>query len=119
MLQVSKKKVDVQAPLVSLVDDDRVVLVEKLVALCFGQQNAVGHQFDIRVGSNVVGEADFVAYGLADVRLEFLGNSHGDGSRCDPAGLGMADHPENGAAQVQAYFWNLRGLSRSGLARQN
>ena len=44
---VADQKVDVQRPLVGLVDDDRVVLFQKPIALRFGQQDAVGHQLDV------------------------------------------------------------------------
>ena len=46
-----------------LVDDDRVVGREQPVALRLGEQDAVGHQLDERVGLRVVGEADLVADG--------------------------------------------------------
>ena len=48
-LQVAEQEVDVQAPLVRLVDDDRVVAAQQPVVLDLGQQQAVGHQPQQRV----------------------------------------------------------------------
>ena len=50
LLEVAEQEVDVQAALVRLVDDDRVVAPQHPVALDLGQQDAVGHQLDQRVG---------------------------------------------------------------------
>ena len=44
--EVAEQEVDVQAALVRLVDDDRVVLAQLPVALELGEQDAVGHQLD-------------------------------------------------------------------------
>jgi hypothetical protein len=48
-LDAAEQEVDVQAALVRLVDDDRVVAAKQPVALDLGQQQAVGHQPDQRV----------------------------------------------------------------------
>ncbi len=45
-LQIAEQEIDVQAALVGLVDDQRVVFVQPAVALDLGQQDAVGHQLD-------------------------------------------------------------------------
>ena len=45
-LEVAEQEVDVEAALVRLVDDDRVVLPQLPVALQLGEQDAVGHQLD-------------------------------------------------------------------------
>ena len=45
-LEVAEQEVDVEAALVRLVDDDRVVAAQQPVALDLGQQDAVGHQLD-------------------------------------------------------------------------
>ena len=47
-LQVAEQEIDVQAALVRLVDDERVVGVEQRIALRLGEQDAVGHQLDRR-----------------------------------------------------------------------
>ena len=50
-------EVDVEAALVRLVDDDRVVAAELAVTLHLGQQDAIGHHLDQGVATGVVGEA--------------------------------------------------------------
>ena len=49
-LQVAEQEIDVEAALVRLVDDDRVVRAQKRIALRLGQQDAVGHQLDVGLG---------------------------------------------------------------------
>ena len=46
--EVAQQEVDVEAPLVGLVEDDRVVLPQQPVVRDLGQQDAVGHQLDQR-----------------------------------------------------------------------
>ena len=47
LLQATEQEVDVERSLMRLVDDDRVVGVEVAVVLRLGQQDAVGHEFDV------------------------------------------------------------------------
>jgi hypothetical protein len=61
LLEVAEQEIDVQAALVRLVDDQRVVLAEPRIALRLGEQNAVGHQLDVGLRRSAVGEADLVA----------------------------------------------------------
>ena len=63
LLEVAEQEVDVEAALVRLVEDDRVVAAQHPVALDLGEQDAVGHELDQRVVADVVGEADLVADG--------------------------------------------------------
>ncbi len=65
--EVAQQEVDVEGPLVGLVDDDRVVGAQLAVGLDLGEQDAVRHQLDeggVRV--HLVGEADLPADGLAE-----------------------------------------------------
>ena len=55
-LQVAEDEVDVEAPLVRLVDDQRVVLTQRPVALDLGEEDAVGHHLDERRLADMVGE---------------------------------------------------------------
>ena len=59
--QAAEDEVDVQAALVRLVDDQRVIAAQLPVAGQFGQQDAVGHHLDQRVAGRHVGEPDLVA----------------------------------------------------------
>jgi hypothetical protein len=46
LLEVAEQEIDVEAALVRLVDDDRLVGVQVGVGLRLGEQDAVGHQLD-------------------------------------------------------------------------
>ena len=50
----------------SFINDDRIVLFQKTVALRFGQKNAIRHQFDRCLGTQFVREADFVTDNFTD-----------------------------------------------------
>ena len=93
LLEVAEEEVDVEAALVRLVDDDRVVRAQHPVALDLGQQDAVGHQLDQRVVADLVGEADLVADRARRARCRSSSAiALGDGAGGDPARLGVADH---------------------------
>ena len=77
LAQVAQQEVDVQAALVRLVDDDGVVGLQQRVSLGFGQQNAVGHQFDGRVFAQTVLKPHLETHHLAQRRLQFFGNALG------------------------------------------
>ena len=115
-LEVAEDEVDVQAAFVRLIDDDRVVLAEQLVALDFGQQDAVGHQFDLGGPAHLAGEADLEAHFLADVDAEFGGDALGHRAGCETPRLGVADQAVLTQAQLQAHLGDLGGLSGAGLA---
>ncbi len=114
--QVTEQEVDVQAALVGLVDDDRVVLLEQLVALDLGQQDAVGHHLDLGVARGFAGEPHVEADLVADGRAQFLGDALGHGARGKAARLGVADHALFAQAELEQHLGQLGGLARSGLA---
>ncbi|GHT42920.1 hypothetical protein FACS189443_6410 [Planctomycetales bacterium] len=70
--QHSEQEVDVERPFVGFVDDDGVVLAEVAVALRFGEQDSVGHQFDERVGAAFFVEPHFVSDSVPDVVFNIL-----------------------------------------------
>ena len=113
LLEVAEEEVDVEAALVRLVDDDRVVAAQQPVALDLGQQDAVGHHLDQRVVAGLVGEPDLVADRLAELDAELLGDALGDGAGGDPARLGVPDLPVDAAAQLEADLGELGGLAAS------
>jgi len=104
---------------VGLIDDDRVVLLEQPIALRLGKENAIGHQFDKAGGQRVIAEADFVADGLAEWRVQFLCDACGDRSGGDSARLGVADEAIHAAADVEANLWQLRCLPAAGFAAED
>ena len=111
--QVADQEVDVQAALVGLVDDDRVVLAQHPVAMDLVQQDAVGHQLDARRRPDPVGEAHLVADQPADVFAELFGDALGDRACRDPTGLRVADALP---AEFEADLRQLGRLARAGLA---
>ena len=117
--EVAEQEVDVEAPLVGLVDDDRVVAAELPVALELGEQDAVGHHLDPGVARRAVGEAHLVADLGAELRLQLRGQALGDRAGGDPSRLGVPDQAPAtalSAAQLEADLRQLRGLPRAGLA---
>ena len=58
--EVPEDEVDVEAALVRLVDDQRVVAAQLPVPLQLGEQDAVGHDPQQRAGGDPIGEADGV-----------------------------------------------------------
>ena len=118
-LEVAEEEVDVEAPLVGLVDDDRVVAPQVAVPLELGEQDAVGHHLDQRVARRVVGEPDLVPDGAAQLDPELLGDALGNRSSGDPAGLGVTDGALDAAAQLQADLRQLGRLARPGLPRDD
>ena len=116
LVQVAEQEVDVQAPLVGLVDDDQVVGEQVAVAGQLGQEDTVGHDLDRgRVGGAVV-EADRVADGRAELDTELLGHPGCDRARRDATGLGVADGAAHPESRLQRNLGELGALARPGLA---
>ncbi len=114
-LEVAQDEVDVQAALVCLVDDQRVVTAEQAVALQLGKQDAVGHHLDQRAVAGRVVEPHLVADRGAQLGAEFGGDPLGHAAGGDPPRLGVPDLPGHPAAQLQADLGQLGGLARSRL----
>ena len=121
--QVTQDEVDVQAALVGLVDDERVVAAQHRIRLDFRQQNAVRHELDEGRGADLVRETHLVADHLAPLAAhglaELVGDAVRDRARRQPARLGVPDHPGDAAAQLHADLRQLRRLARAGLARHD
>ncbi|MCW0460030.1 hypothetical protein NB717_001098 [Xanthomonas sacchari] len=116
LLQVAEQEIDVEAALVRLVDDDRVVAGQPAVAGDLGQQDAVGHELDPGLLADAVVEAHLEAHRLAHRRAQLLGHAAGHRARGDAPWLGAADHAGGAAPGGQAQLRQLRGLARTGLA---
>ena len=122
--EVAQQEVDVEAALVGLVDDDRVVLAEVTVALQLGQQDAVGHQLDPARLARAVGEPHLVADDVAQLGAQLLGDPLGHRAGRDPSRLRVADQttPVGGAraaSELEADLGELRRLPRPGLPRDD
>src|SRR6266513_2845906 len=113
LLEVAEQEVDVEAALVRLVDDERVVSAELAVPLRLGEQDAVGHDLDVGAWAHFVGEADLVADRASKLGLHLPGDARSGGARCDPARLGMPYESLDPSAQIEADLGQLRGLARA------
>ena len=118
-LEVAEQEVDVQRPLVRLVDDDRVVAAQQPVVLDLGQQQAVRAQPQQRVLAGLVREPHRVADRGAQRHLQLVGDPLRDRARRQPARLRVRDRPADAAAQLQADLRELRRLARARLARDD
>ena len=119
LAEVAEDEIDVQAALVRLVDDQRVIAAERAVAGQLGQHDAIGHQLDQRVIGGHVGEPHLVADRLAERAAQFLGDPLRHGAGRQPARLGVADLPGDAPAQLEADLRDLGRLARAGLPRDD
>ena len=114
--QDAEDEIDVEAPLVRLVDDDRVVGGEQWIVLGLHEEDPVGHDLEEGVPRGCVVEADLVADRTAELFAQLFGDPPGDGGRSDPPGLRAADQSRQPAAGLDAHFRDLGGLSGARLA---
>ena len=113
-LEPAEQEVDGQAALVRLVDDERVVAVEERVALNLGEQDAVGHELDLRLLARAILEADLVADLAPELALELARDASRHAGRGDATRLGHADLSLASAPRGQGDFRQLRRLPRTG-----
>ena len=120
---VAQDEVDVEAALVGLVDDERVVAAQHRIRLDLRQQDAVRHELDEGRGAHLVRETHLVADHLAALAAhglaQLVGDAIRDRTRREPARLGVTDHAGHAAAQLHADLRQLRRLTRAGLARHD
>jgi hypothetical protein len=112
-LQVAEQEVDVEAALVRLVDDDRVVAAELAIVVDLVQEDAVGHHLDARGLARPIGEAHLVADEVAELDAQLLGDALRDGPRGDATRLRVRDPL---ATKLEADLRQLGRLARSGRA---
>ncbi|MNM99836.1 hypothetical protein D3C81_1124070 [compost metagenome] len=115
-LEEAEEEVDVQAALVGLVDDDRVVAFQVAVVLGLGEQDAVGHQLDQGVLVALVLETHLIADQRTQRCTDLLGDPRRHAARRQPAWLGVADQAVGAAPQFEADLRQLGGLARARLA---
>ena len=118
-LEVTEDEVDVQAALVRLVDDERVVAGQVAIALQLVEQDAVGHQLDQRTVADLVGEPDREADRLAQLGAELLRDPLRHRPRREPPRLRVPDHALHTAAELETDLRNLRRLPGPGLTRDH
>ncbi len=91
LLQEPEKEVDVEAALVRLVDDDRVVHAQHRIALDLGEQDAVRHELHVRGLLDLVVEANLVADHVTELGVELVGDARRHAGCRNPTGLRAAD----------------------------
>ncbi|CCK02598.1 putative periplasmic protein kinase ArgK and related GTPases of G3E family [Cronobacter sakazakii 701] len=89
--QVTQQKIDVQAALVRLIDDDGVVLHQQAILLDFRQQDTVGHQLNHGIVADVIAKAHFITDAAARLGLQLFGDAVCHGTRRETTRLGVAD----------------------------
>ncbi len=113
--QIPQQEIDVQAALVRLVDDDRVIRRQQCIALRLGEQDPVGHQLDIGLAFDLVEKPHLVAHGRAELGLQLLRDARRHRACRDPARLRVADPAFDAALHLEQDLRNLRGLARTRL----
>ena len=115
-LEPTEEKVDGEAALVGLVDDQRVVATEQPIAVDLREEDPVGHELHVRRRRGAVVEADLVADVGAERRAELARDTRRDAGGGDPAGLRDADDLLEPAAHrerdLRAAGWSCRSRSR-------
>ena len=115
-LQAAEQEVDVEAALVRLVDDDRVVAAQQPVVLDLGEQQAVGHQPHERVLARAVVEAHRVADRLAERTSSSSAIRSATVRAASRRGCVWRDRAAHAAAELEAELRQLGRLARAGLA---
>ena len=115
-LEIAEQEINVQAALVRLVNDQRVVTIEEAVVLRLGQQDAVGHQLDQRVLAALIGKAHLIANGFPKRRAKLFRNPCGHAPSCEPPWLRVADQPVSASAKFETNLRKLRGFAGAGFA---
>ena len=95
--EIAEQKVNVEAALMRLVDDQRVIGLQQPVALRLGEQYAVGHHLDISVARDLVGKTHLVADRMAQRCIEFGRHACGYRARSDTPRLRVTDQTRDAA----------------------
>src|SRR5690606_13330875 len=114
LLEVAEQKIDIQAALVGLIDNQRVIAIQKTVVLHFRQQDTVGHYLDPGRFRSVVGKPHLIPDLLAYRLTQLFGNPAGNTARGNSPGLGMANQAADAPPQIQANLRNLCGFTGAG-----
>ena len=91
-------------------------MIKKTVGLGFGQQDSVGHEFDVAVGGGFVIEADFETNLFADARFHLLSDPSRDATSSDPTWLRVPDHAGDSVAGQHCHEWQLSRFATAGFA---
>ena len=105
LLEVPEQKVDVQAALVGLVDDQGVVAAQVAIVGDFGEQDAVRHHLDLRLPAGPRGEPDLIADHLAERGADLLRDPLRQAAGRDPSRLGVTDPLTSGPPRQSFGNW--------------
>ena len=114
--QIAQHEIDVEAALVRLVDDQRVVRAQTAVAADVVQQDAVRHDLHERRRARLVREPHLEADGFADAHVELGRKPARNGLRGDAPRLRVPDHAFDAAAGFEAELRQLRRLAAARVA---
>ena len=117
--QIAQQEVNVEAAFVGFVDDDRVIGLQPLVVLQFGQEDAVGHDLHAGGINNVRGEAHLIADSLTEFREGLFCQTGRHRTGGNAPRLGVPDQPVDAVAQFQQDLRQLSGFARTGFAGHN
>src|SRR5258708_39953586 len=70
--QMPKQKIDVEAALMRLIDDNRVVVRQVGLSLHFRKQDAIGHELDVGLRAGPVVKSDLATDFAAPGYIQFL-----------------------------------------------
>ena len=90
-LDVPQQEINIQAPFMGFIDNQRVILFEQLIPAGFRKQHAIGEQFDPGTLADLVLEAHLIANQVAQLRLSLLSNPRCNRASRQTAWLGMSD----------------------------
>ena len=114
LAEVAEDEVDVEAALVGLVDDQRVVAAE-VADRAAARRAGCRRSSPARASRRATRSSKRTEYAdvAADRRAELLGDALGDRARRDAPRLGVADQPVDAAAELEAQLGQLGALARA------
>ncbi len=97
------------------IDNDRIIGTQIPIALGFGQQDAVGHDFNVGVFWGSVLKTNFVTNGPTGLLPQFFSDPAGNRCRCNSPGLGASNQAVDSPTGGQTILRQLGGFTGTGL----
>ncbi len=113
--QEAEQEVDVEAALVSFVDDHYVVRIEEPVTADLREQQPVSDQLHQRARARLIAEPHSEAHLVAEGHLHLLGDACRHRARRQPPRLGVGDHAAAAEPGLETDLRQLGGLTGAGL----
>ena len=102
LLEIAEQKIDIQAALVGLIDDQGVVVVEKAIPLDLIEQHAIGKYLDQAGLADLLGKAHLEAHGAAERTVQLFRYPACHRSCRQAPWLGVTDGALDAPPQLQA-----------------